>query len=562
MTTFGTLRYSRGRWIIECEPHVRLRFRRVFEGVSKSEHAALTLTETNEHALELRWFLHRFPLTMTHADRDRLKRAAKAHERDEDTIAAMLSEDFAPRDFVGMAIPPRPYQAVAAELALETGELLVADDLGVGKTCTAITALTDPKMRPAVVVTLAHIVPQWVAELQKFTPDLTVHALRKGTPYPIAPLPDVIVTSYHKLTGWADELAGKVRGVVFDEAQELRRIGKHEQDLSQKYAAAEHVARSARVRIGCTGTPVYNYGNEMFNIFRVLAPGKLGSRAEFGREWCGGDAVQIKDPQAFGKYLRRAGLMLRRTRRDVARELPALTRIPHTVDVDMQALSAVETTAIGLAETILASNVADRGVKFTAAQELSNILRLATGKAKARHVAAFVRMLVESGERVLLAGWHHQVYDAWREELADLRPAFYTGHESVPQKEEAKQRFLDRDTDLLVMSLRAGAGVDGLQHVCRTVVIGELDWSPAVHHQFIGRIHRDGQTDPVMAYFLLASDGADPVIADVLGIKRQQAEGISDPDADIVEQLQVDPHHIRRLAERYLAERPRSKEVA
>lgn len=71
----------------------------------------------------------------------------------------------------------------------------------------------------------------------------------------------------------------------------------------------------------------------------------------------------------------------------------------------------------------------------------------------------------------------------------------------------------------MIMSLRAGQGIDGLQKVCRTVVLGELDLSPAVHTQFCGRIFRDGQLDPVMAYFLLADYGADPVIADVLGIK-------------------------------------------
>jgi SNF2 family DNA or RNA helicase len=111
------------------------------------------------------------------------------------------------------------------------------------------------------------------------------------------------------------------------------------------------------------------------------------------------------------------------------------------------------------------------------------------------------------------------------------------------------------------MSLRAGAGLDGLQSACRTVVFGELDWSPGVHEQCIGRVARDGQKDPVAAYFLIAEMGSDPVIADVLGVKTAQIEGIRDPDAALVEQ-QIDPDKVKRLAEAFLEQRARKGEAA
>ena len=43
--------------------------------------------------------------------------------------------------------------------------------------------------------------------------------------------------------------------------------------------------------------------------------------------------------------------------------------------------------------------------------------------------------------------------------------------------------------------------------------------------------NRDGQTERCTAYYLVADEGSDPVIADVLGIKDAQATGIVDPDA-------------------------------
>lgn len=211
---------------------------------------------------------------------------------------------------------------------------------------------------------------------------------------------------------------------------------------------------------------------------------------------------------------------------------------------------------------ILSQAQLDKGVKMHAAEELSNTLRQATGIAKAPYVAEFVRLLLESGEKVVLYGWHHEVYSIWADRLAEFKPVFYTGAQSVPQKEEAKRRFIASETPLLIISLRSGAGLDGLQKVCRTVVFGELDWSPGVHEQCVGRIHRDGQAEHVAAYYLLAEDGVDPIMAEVLGVKRQQIEGIrrNPGEIELVEKLQNDGSHIRRLAEAYLADR--KQEVA
>ena len=141
-------------------------------------------------------------------------------------------------------------------------------------------------------------------------------------------------------------------------------------------------------------------------------------------------------------------------------------------------------------------------------------------------MAEFVRLLVENGEPVVLYGWHREVYSIWLDKLWELKPLMYTGTESVVAKNHAKNEFMAGRTKVLIMSLRSGAGVDGLQGICRTVVFGELDWSPGVHEQCIGRIHRDGQGDKVLAYYLMSDHGSDPEVARALGIKKEQSDGI------------------------------------
>jgi SNF2 family DNA or RNA helicase len=555
--TYGTVHLEGNAWKIRCDPHVVLRLKRVFAKISPSAHGTLSLSDTDENARDLSWFLERYPMEVR--DQKQLEKRALRHKLRNEQIEQVLADGYEPPAF-DLAVPARVYQRRAAELLLRAGGLLLADDVGLGKTASAICTFTDARTLPALVVTLTHLPTQWAAEIGKFAPKLRVHVVKKSQPYDLratrqgqGPFPDVVVLNYHKLSGWAGVLAPIVNSVVFDEVQELRHRG------SAKYEAAEHVVQNARFRLGMSATPIYNYGGEIFSVLDVLRPGALGTHEEFVREWCtqdeGGDRARIREPKAFGTHARDAGLMLRRTRSDVGRELPALTKVPHHIEADPEALDRIQSSAAELARIILQQGEQRRGEKMQASEDLNNMLRQATGIAKAAFVADFVRLLVESGEKVVLYGWHREVYGIWRDRLRDLDPVLYSGTESSLQKDEARRRFIEGDTSVMLMSLRAGAGLDGLQHVCRTVVFGELDWSPGVHEQCIGRVYRDGQKDPVVAYFLVAERGADPVIADVLGLKKSQIDGLRDPHGDLIERLDAGAGNVRRLAEGYLAQR-------
>jgi SNF2 family DNA or RNA helicase len=105
------------------------------------------------------------------------------------------------------------------------------------------------------------------------------------------------------------------------------------------------------------------------------------------------------------------------------------------------------------------------------------------------------------------------------------------------------------------MSLRSGAGIDGLQNAASTLVFGELDWSPGVHRQAIGRLGRPGQTRPVLAYFCTTDDGADPVMLDTLNIKSMEVDRLIEPEhpkLQVVSEEGVRPDRIKLLAESVL----------
>jgi SNF2 family DNA or RNA helicase len=562
--TYGKIAAFENAYIIEAEPHVLLRLKRVFPRISKKKHGKICIADTLETSRELHWFMSRYPLAYNdNATERRVEERASQH-RESETIVDALINGVQKAQHFQLALPPREYQRVSAGIVLATGGLLIADDMGLGKTVQGICVLTDPRARPALVCTLTPLPSQWESEIKKFAPRLTTHILRGTMPYDLRKwcggvTPDVVITSYSKLANWGDTLAKFIKCVIWDEVQEFRN-GTN----TQKGAAGFAISRAADFRVGLSGTPFYNMGGELWEVMEMIRPGALGTKAEFSEEWCVGDSekpgkLKIKEPKALGTYLRDAGLMVRRTRAQVGREIPRLTRILQHVDTDAHILQNVEDKATELAKIILATNERSRGDKMQAAQELSVLVRQATGIAKAPFVAQFVRMIVESGENVIVFGWHREVYAILMEQLKDLAPAMYTGSESTNQKLEAKRRFMEKETKVLLMSLRAGAGLDGLQQVCRTVAFAELDYSPGVMEQDIARVHRDSQKHPVMAYFLLADSGSDPVVADILGIKRAQIEGVRDPAAEMIEQLEGDTDHVRKLAQAYIQKKLSAK---
>lgn len=543
----GTAKLEDGRWHLDLLPHVAMQIKRMFRRIEERK-TTLYIRSTPEFCRDLEWFSQRYPIDFGKSLPE-LIRLARMHDEKLERAAAILSPDYkAPG--IEMKLPPRDYQAQAAELCALNGSLLLADQVGTGKTISAIALLAMTKAMPAVVVCPPHIQTQWVHQIWRFL-RVQAHIAMKREPYLIRGRhPDVLILSYAKLSGWARFLAEKTKLVIFDEVHELRRRD------SEKYNGASILVEHAKYRLGLSATPIYNYGNEFWSVIEILSPDSIGSRDEFIREWCVGDyqKERIVDPRAFGAYLRESGLMLRRTRREIGRELPPVSRIVQEVECSLDVLDSVKTEAAELARIIISQGGQHSGLeKMRAGGEFDMKMRQITGIAKAPFVAEFVRMLLETeDEPVVLFGWHRAVYDLWMDLLKEYNPVLYTGSETPAQKNISVQRFKTGQSRLLIMSLRSGAGVDGLQETCSRCVIGELDWSPSAITQCIGRLDREGQKSPVFAYYVVTDDGADPIMQDVLGIKSGQMEFVVDPDAEVAEPREADPEHIKKLAEAYL----------
>lgn len=538
-----------------------MRFKDLFRKANKSSVEWITIKDSDDVRRDLAWFLSRYPLEISVEHAEFIQNGVDSYNRRVESIEELFVPGIKLADY-SLVKQPRDYQKIAIECLMRNKSVLCADDVGLGKTIVGIGAIVAAGEFPAMVLCQTHLPAQWTEKFKEFAPQVRCHTIKTRRQYSL-PEADVYIMPYSRVIGWGDIIGkGTFRTIVYDECQELRRPD------SDKYRVSKVLSEKASRVLGLSATPIYNYGGEMFAVMDMIKPGCLGGWDEFNREWCShsyGDKPRVKNPKALGMYLREQALMLRRTRKDVARELPPVNKIVHHVEYDENVAERAEKELEEIAARVVSGSFVERG---QASRELDSRARMMTGIAKASGVADYVRILLENNEKVLLVGWHREVYDMWTRQLADYNPVMYTGSESPNQKEEAKKRFMrelsypgasanakgEPASNLLIMSLRSGVGLDGLQDVCSLVAFGEFDWSPGVHEQVVGRIQRDGQTDHVTAIYLTTENGTDPIMIDVLGLKSSQAHGIVNPTSDM-EFVQSDDTRIKKLAESILAKR-------
>ena len=550
---YGTLSYNRRSkcWTIKGEPCVTEMAARLFPG-SERRRGEARFTANRRIIGDVNWLMMRYPLEIAPRDRELWKNAlAQAREH----VLLRMNAEKLPR----RSTPPegtfegelREFQKEGLSFLLANPRTLLADEMGLGKTVQALACLAVTKEFPALIVVPPHLLRNWQTEITRFLrlegKPARVCVLTGLKPYQ-PPEADVYIIHYLLLRGWKQALPQMgFKAVIFDEIQELRHGG------TEKYSAASLLAEECERVIGLSGTPIYNKGSEIWNVVNILDYHCLGDWESFTRAWCDGYGNHlVRNPALLGEHLRREGLILRRTKEEVLAELPPKRRLVQEIDSDDKVYRELMRPVMDQLGSLLALHP-DARERALLEEQVGRGERQATGVAKAPFVAAFVRALEDSGEKVLLFAHHHAVMDIYRKELAAYRPVFITGRESTTQKEEAAARFMEGKTNLCVISLRAASGLNLQRASC--VVFGELDWSPAVHSQAEDRAHRMGQKDSILCYYLVAPQGSDRDMQDALGLKVSQfvaLMGDQTPELSSVQDAQkAAKAHIEAMLKQY-----------
>jgi len=491
---YGELRYEKktDSWVIEGEPCVVEAAKRIFPGSSGKGAGLARFKNTKRINGDLNWLMQRYPLKVPDKWEQSYQEAVD-HVVKRQELNRQPQKVIPPLEFIGQLLE---YQKEGLAFLCHNRRTLLADEMGTGKTPCAIAFLSMTESYPALLVVPPHLIRNWQKELDKFVrlPKKVIsmfddnkdqiHVIKGLKPYKL-PEASVYIIHYLLLRGWKNILPDmEFKAVIFDEIQELRHSG------TDKYSAASLVASGCENVIGLSGTPIYNRGGEIWNVINILEYHCLGDWDSFTREWCSGYGTDVvMKPELLNDYLKREGLMLRRRKVDVLKELPPKRRVIQMIDFDTGTYGKLIQAAVEKAKSI--NGISDYFEKGRLTRDIVNDSRQAIGIAKAPYVAAFVKMLLEAGEKVLLFAYHHAVHDIYTKELKEFNPVRITGHETGTEKEKSVEAFMGGKTNIVIISLRAGSGLNLQRATC--TVTGELDWSPAVLSQCEDRCIAEGQ---------------------------------------------------------------------
>ncbi len=448
-----------------------------------------------------------------------------------------------PRLPAGLESVLRPYQkagvAWLTRLAHWGAGAILADEMGLGKTLQTLALLAQRAGEgPALVVAPTSVVSNWIDEAARFVPELKVRLYRgrerESGLRGLGP-GDIVVTSYAIATLDAEAL-GKIEfgSLVIDEAQAVK-------NATTERAKALRGLR-AGWRLGLTGTPIENHVGEIWSIFRVISPGLLGSWEQFRGRY----AVPI---EKFGDERRRKALatlirpfVLRRTKAEVAPELPARTEIVRSVQLSSEELSLYEQLrASTLAELEAAKKNPDRdagGMRFELLAAITRLRQLCchprlvyprtpAGSSKAAYLLDLLAELKEEGHRTLVFSQFRSFLDLLAPRLRQhgFRLLVLDGTTPAEAREQRIAAFQRGEADVFLISLKAGGF--GLNLTAADTVI-HLDpwWNPAVEDQATARAHRIGQQKPVTAVRLVARDTIEEAVLGLHASKRALAAGI------------------------------------
>lgn len=317
----GTLSYNRRSrcWVVKGTPDVTEMCKRLFPGSAGARRGEARFTAHRRAVADLCWLMLRYPLTVKLQDLtrwdDSVRQAREAALRKARAVRMPSAMTPPEGTFTGEL---RPFQQQGLAFLMQNDRCLLADEMGLGKTVQALACLAASHALPAIIIPPAHLTLNWQEEALRFlrvegrAP--RIHIIRGLKPYDL-PEADLYIMHYLLLRGWKDVLQElPVRCVVFDEVQELRHAG------TEKYSAASLLSDHCEHVIGLSGTPIYNRGGEIWNVINILDFHFLGDWESFSREWCAGyGSGLVLKPDVLGAYLRREGMMLRRTKQEVLR---------------------------------------------------------------------------------------------------------------------------------------------------------------------------------------------------------------------------------------------------
>ena len=446
----------------------------------------------------------------------------------------------------------RPYQAHGVDWMAFLNQAglggVLADDMGLGKTVQALAHLTVEQQagrldRPSLLICPTSLVPNWLTEAARFAPTLRVlvlHGPGRAGQFDLIPGHDLVVTTYPLLArDHATLIAQPWRLVILDEAQTIKNPAATTSKLARSLQAGQ--------RLCLSGTPLENHLGELWSLFDFVMPGFLGDQKSFATRYRTPIEKQGDGERQSQLARRVAPFLLRRTKAEVAADLPPKTDIAEIVQMAPPQQAVYEAIRLAMHAKVQQA-IASRGLARSGIVILDALLKLRqvccdprlvkldTAKAAKARSAKLDRLMellpsmLEDGRRILLFSQFTSMLALIQEELAGLGIPHVLLTGDTKDRRTPVAQFQGGEIPLFLISLKAG-GVGLNLTAADTVIHYDPWWNPAVENQATDRAHRIGQDKPVFVHRLITAGTIEEKMEILKARKQALVDGILDANA-------------------------------
>ncbi|MBK1832612.1 DEAD/DEAH box helicase [Roseibacillus ishigakijimensis] len=511
------------------------------------------------------------PLTI-----DRIAAASLAHELNlnADQIMkdlAAFGQKLAGITSLPKKAPPKMLQAELRPYQLEGYRWLrflaenklngiLADDMGLGKTVQTLAFLaslpTGPDTPPSLIVAPTSVITNWLAEAKRFTPGLQTLLLQgqeRKEKFPDIPKAHLVLTSYPLLHRDRTIFLGQQwNAVILDEAQAIKNAKTH--------AAQVACQLQSKHRFCLSGTPMENHLGELWSLMNFAMPGYLGNSKTF-QSTIRKPIEQESDSMVQATLNRRvAPLILRRTKDEVALDLPEKTEILHHIELSKKERDLYESVRASMDKRVREA-LAAKGLAKSHIIILDALLKLrqicchprllktpgaqkiATGSKMTYLTQDLLPELFAEGRRILLFSQFTSILTLLEKELQKEKIPFLKLTGQSKKRAELVATFQNENIPIFLISLKAGG--TGLNLTAAdTVIHYDPWWNPAAENQATDRAHRIGQHKAVFVHKLICQGSIEERIVD---LQKQKAKLVKSLLSKETTRLQIDSETLSHL---------------
>ena len=479
-------------------------------------------------------------------------------------------------DIPNIAHPLLPYQQAGVVALKNRRHAILADEMGLGKSVQATATVVSEERYPMLVVCPNTLKINWQREVLKFFPHLSVSLLYGTSSTPI-PASDVVVVNYDIAYDRADDIFEHgFRSLVVDESHAIKNGKKQmkcphcgskvrsnavncpscrkagikpiETWTVRRAAAVMKFARSLSKEdfiLLLTGTPIQNRPEEL-----VAQLDAIGFLEDFGGEWrfkqrYAPERNVATNTKELNDRLRELCL-IRRLKKDVYEELPALIPAEQYLEIDKSQMSwyyGVESDAVeyfaGRAKA-LAEEAGEDGddaywEKRLRLERVENLIRItavrdAVSKIKFDAMVAWIDNFLDASDdkKVIVFAEHIELVEALYDRYKDIAVKV-RGGVSNKARMAAVDKFQD-DPACRIFVANMTAAKEGLTLTAASdVVFCELAWTPSQHEQCAARCYgRVNDLHGATAWYLMAPNTVDEDIYELLAKKAAIVDAVTD----------------------------------